>query len=240
MTHYNVYLDTGDDGRCMAHVLSLPGCITRTLYREEALRQLPDAIREYHAWLRQHNEPSPSEEEPLEIEIVEESTGFGPFDPGDAAALFSPDREPVTPEEMDGYFRLLAHTRTDLLDLVCDLQDEILDRLLEPHSFSLRRLLRHIGSAEEWYVSRLVPPETLPHEWENDEALPIFEFLEMERRTAIARLRQWTDRERSEIFYPTSWTDHPHEPWTARKALRRFLEHEREHTAQVREILAKY
>lgn len=39
------------------------------------------------------------------------------------------------------------------------------------------------------------------------------------------------------VFYPTRWTSHPDEPWTARKALRRFLEHEWEHTGQVREIL---
>jgi len=50
--------------------------------------------------------------------------------------------------------------------------------------------------------------------------------------------RQLTEEERSGIFYPTHWTQHPEEPWTARKVLRRFLEHEREHTAQVREILA--
>ena len=62
----------------------------------------------------------------------------------------------------------------------------------------------------------------------------------MERRTAIARLRQLTEAERSQVVYPTAWTRHPDEPWTARKALRRFLEHELEHTAQVREVLAAY
>jgi len=66
----------------------------------------------------------------------------------------------------------------------------------------------------------------------------MFEFLEMERRTAVARLRQLTEEERSGVFYLTHWTEHPEEPWTARKALRRFLEHERGHTAQARKILA--
>ena len=36
----------------------------------------------------------------------------------------------------------------------------------------------------------------------------------------------------------TRWTDHPSEPWTARKALRHLLEHEREHTAHIVEVLA--
>ena len=33
-------------------------------------------------------------------------------------------------------------------------------------------------------------------------------------------LRQLTEEERSGVFYPTLWTRHPEEPWTARKALR--------------------
>ena len=246
MIHYPVYLEIADDGRCMAHVLSpstgsgqaLPGCTVRAPSRDEALRRLPEAIRDYHAWLRRHGEPAPLDEEPIKIETVGGSSGFGPFDPGDAAALFPPDREPVTPEEMEHHFRLMAHARADLLTLVQALPDDLLDWQSDPQSFSIRRLLRHIGNAEEWYVSRLVPPDTLPLEWEQDEELPIFEFLEMERRTAVARLRQLTEEERAGVFYPAHWTQHPEEPWTARKALRRFLEHEREHTAQVRKILA--
>jgi uncharacterized damage-inducible protein DinB/predicted RNase H-like HicB family nuclease len=240
MTRYPVYLESADDGRCMAHVLGLPGCIVRAFSRNDALCQLPDAIRDHHAWLRRHSEPAPFDEETVEIEVAGESVGLGPFDPGNAAALFPPDREPVTHEEMESFFRIMAHARADLLALVRDLPDDVLDWQLDLQSFSIRRLLRHVGNAEEWYVSRLVPPETLPPEWEHDEEMPIFEFLEMERRTAVARLCQLTDEERSGIFYPTQWTQHPDEPWTARKALRRFLEHEREHTAQVREILAAW
>jgi uncharacterized damage-inducible protein DinB/predicted RNase H-like HicB family nuclease len=240
MRIFPVHLEIADDGRCMAHVLDLPGCTVRAPSRHEALRRLLDAVRDYHAWLRRHGELALPDEEPVEIEVAGESTGFGPFDPGDAAALFPPDREPVTPEEMEHHFRLMAHTRADLLALVQALPDEVLDWQPDPQSFSIRRLLRHVGNAEEWYVSRLVPPETLPPEWEHDEELPIFEFLEMERRTALARLRQLSDEERSGVIYPTHWTQHPKEPWTARKALRRFLEHEREHTAQVREILAAW
>ena len=238
MTRYPVYLEVTDDGQCMAHALDLPGCIARAPTRDEALRRLPEAIGDYHTWLRRHGEPTPPADEPIEIEVAGESTGLGPFDPGDAAALLPPDQEPITPEEMEHHFRLMAHARADLLALVSDLPDDLLDWQSDPRSFSLRDLLRHVGNAEEWYVSRLVAPETLPSEWKDDENLPIFEFLEMERRTAIARLRQLTDEERSGVFYPTHWTEHPDESWTARKALRRFLEHEREHTAQVREILA--
>jgi uncharacterized damage-inducible protein DinB/predicted RNase H-like HicB family nuclease len=232
-----IYLEIGHDGRCMAHVPKLPGCFVRASSRDAALDLVPAAIREYHAWLRRYREPAPSEDVPVRIKIVGEISGVGPFDLGSAVALFPPDQGEITPEEMERYFRLMAHSRTDLLALAHDLPDGMLDWQPNPDGFSIRRLLRHIGNAEEWYVSRLVPPETFPPEWEHDEDLPTFEFLEMERRTALERLQRLTRTERTKVFYPAAWTDHPEEPWTARKALRRFLEHEREHTAQAREIL---
>jgi uncharacterized damage-inducible protein DinB/predicted RNase H-like HicB family nuclease len=238
LPHYPVYLETAADGRCMAHVLDLPGCIVRAPTREEALSRVPQAIGETLAWLRRHGEPAlAASEDAIECQVAGEATGIGPFDRKSTAALFLPDREPIAPEEMERHFRLMGYTRTDLLALVQDLPDDVLDWQPDPESLSVRRLLRHVGNAEEWYVSRIVDADTLPPEWDHDEDLPILEFLEMERRTAVARLRQLTKKERTDVFYPTGWTNHSEEPWTARKMLRRFLEHEREHTGQAREIL---
>jgi len=239
-TVYSAYLEIDSENRCMAHVLDLPGCTARGMGREAALSMLRQAIRDYHAWLRGYGEPAPSPSEPIEVEVVEERAGLGPFNPGDAASLFTLDRKPLTHEEMETYFRLMAYTRGDLLDLVHHLPDEALDWKPDPQSFTIRRLLRHTGNAEEWYVSRLVPVEALPPEWEHDEALPILEFLEMERRTSIDCLRRLSEVELTEVFYQARWTSHPEEPWTLRKVLRRFLEHEREHTAQAKDLLADY
>ncbi|GAB4461468.1 MAG: hypothetical protein Kow00120_28740 [Anaerolineae bacterium] len=237
MTRYAVYLESGERGLCMAHTPALPGCFVRAASREEALRRLPDAIRAHHAWLRRHGEPAPGEADPVEIEVAGEHMGIGPFDPGDATALLPPDRAPLSHAELENLFRLMGHARADLLALVRDLPDAALDWKPAPEAFSIRRVLRHMGNAEEWYVSRLVPPDTLPPEWEHDADLPILDFLDLERRTAIERLARLTDVELSGVFTPAHWTDHPDEQWTARKALRRALEHELEHTAQVREIL---
>jgi predicted RNase H-like HicB family nuclease/uncharacterized damage-inducible protein DinB len=221
----------------MAHVLDLPGCTVRAPTREQALRQLPEAIRGYHDWLRRHGEAAPPADAPLQVDIAEESTGVGPFDPGDAAALFEPDRRAINAGEIEYHLRLMSHSRADLMALVRHLPDAILDWQPTPESFSIRHLLRHIGNAEEWYVSRIAPPETLPPEWEHDEDLPSMNFLEMERRTAVARLDHLTEAERSNVFYPQRWTRHPDEPWTARKVFRRFLEHEREHAEQICQTL---
>ena len=225
MARYSVYLETADDRRCLAHVLALPGCIVRASSRRGALDALPQAIRDHCDWLRRHGESAPCAGESIQIEIAKEITGSGPFDPGDVAALFSPDLDPVPPEEMERHFRLMDYARADLLALVKGLSGEVLDWQRDSRVFTIRHLLRHLGNAEEWYVSRLVPPETLPPEWDDDERLPLFEFLEMERRTVVARLRKLTEAERSGVLYPTRWTEHPEEAWTARKVLRRALEH---------------
>jgi predicted RNase H-like HicB family nuclease/uncharacterized damage-inducible protein DinB len=237
MTRYAVYLETAGEGLWMGHVPALPGCTICAGTRDEVLASLPGAIRAYHAWLRRHGETAPAEEEPVELEVSGEVEGIGPFRPGDATALLPPDREPVTPQEMDAYIRLMADARADLLALAGNLCDELLDWEPGSGSFTIRRVLRHVGNAEEWYVSRLVPPESLPVQWQDDAGLSVWVFLEMERRTALERLRALTAEERGAVVYPTAWTDHPDEAWTLRKVLRRFLEHEREHTAQVREIL---
>ena len=240
MAGYEAYLEVADDGRTMAHVLNLPGCNLRRATRESVLEDLPAAIGAYHAWMRRHGEASPPDDEPVEIKVVGEVMGQGPFDPGDRAALFPPDREPISPEEMERYYRLMAYNRRDLLALVGQPSDELLDWRPYPGAYNLRRVLRHIGNGKQWYVSRIVPVETLPPEWEDDEGMPPFDYLEMSRRTAIERLRRLTAEERAGVFYPTVWTEHPDEPWTARKVLRRALEHEQEHTGQAREILAAH
>jgi hypothetical protein len=116
----------------------------------------------------------------------------------------------------------------------------MLDWQPDADNMSIRRVLRHVGNAEEWYVSRLVEPEALPAEWATDEAMPTFDFLEMSRRTVAARLRALTDDELAQVSIPTAWTRKPGEAWTARKALRRLLEHEREHIEHIREVLAQW
>ena len=56
MPIFDVYLEIGPAGECMAHVPALPGCIARGSSRDAALAALPDAIRAHIGWLRGHGE----------------------------------------------------------------------------------------------------------------------------------------------------------------------------------------
>jgi predicted RNase H-like HicB family nuclease/uncharacterized damage-inducible protein DinB len=237
---YQAYIEIGVDGFSMAHVLDLPGCFARADDFQQVFPKLKHAIQETIFWMVVHGEAQHLQEEPVNLSIAEVQKGHGPFNPGDDAALFTPERKYITKAEMETYFRWMGFARQDLLRLVYGLTVEQLDWKPDLDSFTPRKILRHIGNAEQWYVSRLVPRDELPAEWDDDENLDLMAFLEMERRTALDCLRKLTDKQRGDIFYPTAWTRNPDEPWSARKVLRRFLEHEREHTVQIGDILDAY
>ena len=237
---YQAYIEIGIDGFSMAHVLDLPGCFARADDFQQVLPKLKHAIRETRSWMTSHGEAFPKEDKPITLSIAEVQRGFGPFSPGDDAALFTPEWKYLSLAEMEPYFRWMDYSRQDLLKLVYGVSARQLEWKPDPDSFSLLQILRHIGNAEQWYVSRLLPRKELPVEWEDDENMHWAMFLEMERRTALDCLRKLSNQQRTDIFYPTAWTNHPDEPWSARKVLRRFLEHEREHTAQIGDILDAY
>ena len=232
----NVCLETGPTGRCMAHMPEFPGCFSLAGSRDEALATVPEAVGSYIHWLTRHGE-SASMPESVEIAVTEEVNGYGPFERGDRAAIFTTDCRPLDDEEMERLLLLARYNRTDLLRTVEGLTDQQLDQQWISGAPTIRQILRHIGNTEQWYVSRIADPHTLPREWVNDDRLPIFEFLEMERRTAAERFRQLTPEECAATVYPARWTNHPEEGWTVRKALRRMLEHEREHYHHIRALL---
>lgn len=150
--------------------------------------------------------------------------GSFPGTPGDQVARFASDREPPSDEEIEQALRWLTYSRRDLLELFEGLPPEALDRQATAGEWTLRTILQHVAGAEAWYLSRL--DEESPG---NPSAT-----LEAVRNWAVVRLRQITGLERRRVNV------HRGEEWTARKVLRRFLEHEQEHLAQLRELVKRH
>ncbi len=240
MTIFEVSIEISDEEVVMGHIPSLPGCHARGSATEEAVLHLAAAVRDYHVWLADHGEAVVMPDE-TSIQITEVIEGTGPHHPGNRSALFRADSTAMTLVEMESsYLPRAEYMRADLLALVTELSDSALDWQPAEEAMSIRRILRHIGNSEEWYVSRIVAPASLPPQWENDADMPLFDFLAMERETAFARLRSLSSEELTRVTTPTHFTSNPGEQWTARKALRRLLEHEREHLAHIREVLSAY
>jgi predicted RNase H-like HicB family nuclease/uncharacterized damage-inducible protein DinB len=236
MKLYKVYLEVREDGRAMAHILELHGCFLKGKSREETIRGIPDSIRKYYGWLRKHGE-SVYPPDAFEIRIEEEILGDAAMESGDRAALFTPEKSPPDKGEVERFFKLMSYSRSDLLEVTKDLPGEILDRKPNDRTRTIRQILGHIARAEWWYLSRL-------GDWEELYSLNlkfppegIFEQLERVRSIAEKILRNFPEREWGKIFKNPKYTSHPEEEWTYSKVLRRFIEHEREHTENIMKIL---
>ncbi len=65
---YRVIIEQDEDGMFIAEVPSLPGCISEGKTREEAIKNIKEAIEVYLESLKEHNEPIPPS---IEEEIIE-------------------------------------------------------------------------------------------------------------------------------------------------------------------------
>ena len=64
---YRVLVEQDEDGIYIAECPSLPGCISQGKTREEALKNIQEAMRGYLESLKKHNDPIPP---PIEEEVV--------------------------------------------------------------------------------------------------------------------------------------------------------------------------
>jgi uncharacterized damage-inducible protein DinB len=145
---------------------------------------------------------------------------------------FAADRAPASEQDVEHGLRLMDHARRDLLALVSPLPDVVLDWRPAADKWSIRRILEHVASAEGYYRTALLgeQPEREPIEERID--------LGLQRERAVAHLRSLTEHQRSQVFRPTwPWREDEEEDWTVRKALRRFIYHERFHTRDIQQTL---
>ena len=56
---YRILIEQDEDGVFVVECPSLPGCISQGKTREEALKNIQDAIKGYLESLKKHNEPIP-------------------------------------------------------------------------------------------------------------------------------------------------------------------------------------
>lgn len=67
MSEYMVFLTEAEEGGYVVTCPALPGCVSEGDTREEALRNIKDAIEGYLVVLRRHHDPLPK----VDVETVE-------------------------------------------------------------------------------------------------------------------------------------------------------------------------
>jgi predicted RNase H-like HicB family nuclease/uncharacterized damage-inducible protein DinB len=239
MTEYLLYLESGPRRRkTMVHVLDLLGCTAQGATTEAALEAAPEAIRAYLRFLRRHGEAVDSEA-PFATPVAEHIMEGGWLGNGDPTPGFGPDFAPLDLADLRIHLRRLGWLQEGLLELIRDLSPEQL--LAEPAAGgrAIARIVEHVAESHCVYLRYIVGkvdglPEALnsvqaaldqPRITYHDDGLPA--ALSHLWRLSAGSLEAMTEAER------TQPVPHGQVTWTARRGVRRMLEHAREHLLEI-------
>lgn len=230
---FDLYLETGPRHRkTMVHVLALPGCVAMGATTEAAIENARSAIRERLDFLGRHGEAL-IDPEPIELVVAEEDTtgswlGFG-------VALFGPDREPISTDELRRQVTWLGWSREELTSAARALPGELTTNPAGGGR-AVIVILHHVAGAERAYLNSVLGP--LPGlnaaltaaEQAGNEPWDAFA---QARAMVLERLTAMTDAERALVVQRGGQVR------STRRMLRRMLEHEWEHTLEVRARLER-
>ena len=233
---YTVYIEEGTGG-AMAHVAELPGCFAVGSNASLATGAVAPAIARFLQWLKGHREPIVPEahvKRPtvLDISVADVRHAGSPTQAGSRAELFDFDKEAWDDYKLERTLRWLSYSRADLLVRVQGLTEQQMKSRLVLPGRTIWDTLMHVANAEYGYINRVAGPLDDVEPVTDDRPSDARERLALVREILVRRARAIPQEKRGEVILPT-WADRPDEPWTLAKALRRALEHEREHTAEL-------
>jgi predicted RNase H-like HicB family nuclease len=230
MTHYALYLESGPRRRkTMVHVLDLLGCVAVGPTTEDALAVAPDAIRAYRRFLHRHGEPG-DPDAPVETRVVEHVTEGEWLGNGSPYLTFGPDLEPLTDKEVETFLRRFQWLREALAAWAATRTGKQLDAPPRGGGRTARALLLHALGATGGYLSAALggaPGFSALHGATERGELGLPEALRRSAVMSAERIRATTPEERAAV------RERPKERRTLRKALRRMLEHDWEHLAEL-------
>jgi uncharacterized damage-inducible protein DinB len=236
---YSVYLDLGEGGY-MAHVLGgLLGCNRTARNRERVISKIREEIPIYEQWLKDHKERIKSvHPDQITLVVKEEVYDQDPGIAGGTNALFTPEFQMTAQKEIDKCIQRMSWNREDLLSLVKQLSKSVIKKCPPKEPRSIANTLSHIADAELWYISRLNRHMRKEARLLSNDP---FKRLAKAREITCQALLSLTPEERKNVYIPTMWCSSRQkllkERWTAKKVLRRLLEHERQHTHYIKRLL---
>lgn len=216
-----------------AWVFGLEGCRAIGDDLDQALALVPVVIGEHLAWLASHGEPVSTGD--TEYKVVEEVDAVGRSE-----YVFEADKQPLAQADVEQAARRIQYAHADLLSLAERLPDVVLDWRppessvkidnIFPDVRSIRDMVTHVAQAMHFHlrgvgdVTQRVPaPDGEPD-------------LAAAMETALARIRSLNQEEMAGTVYRVPGRSGEAE-WTARKALRRILNHQRFHAKEIQQRL---
>lgn len=230
MSHYALYLESGPRRRkTMVHVLDLLGCTAQGPTTESALEATPEAIRAYLRFLFRHGE-AVEPERPFTTTVAEHVTEGLWLGNGDPTPGFTPDFEPLPADELEVHLRRLAWLGEELSALIGAMTSEQL--LAEPvgPGRSIYRIVEHVAAAHSLYLRETVGKvDSMAGVLRSVQPDPVqlSAVLGQLWQLNAARMEALTEEERSRRVR------HGQVTWTARRGMRRMLEHSWEHLQEI-------
>lgn len=226
-----------------AFVPDCPGCWVFGRTKERALAKVKDAIVDWIERLKSQGDENlhagrnfqPSSKHNIEIEVAEEiRVNYNPAKAGKPEPLFWSEVLPVTRDDVKRTIQLMEFSRYDLLELVSHLTKDQLNFKPPDQPRTIKNCLKHIAYVEPWYINRL--NIELPENYPKD----VFEFLNYTRKIVVDSLSGLPREKMRGVFQPTKYKSPTCDLWTARKVLRRLVDHERLHTRYIQKVLKMY
>jgi DinB family protein len=216
-----------------AWVFGLQGCRAIGDDLEDALSLVPLVIGEHLAWQASHGDAAPDYD--IEYKVVEDVDAVGRSE-----YAFEADKAPLTRDELEHAIRRIEHAQADLVSLAGSLPEVVLDWRppessvkidnIFPDVRSIRDMATHVAQAMNFHLRNVGDVETrVP--WPEGEP-----DLSTALAAAIARIRSMNDEELAGTVYKVPGRSGEAE-WTARKALRRVLNHQRFHLKEMQQRL---
>ena len=236
MTEYALYVESGPKMKTtMVHVFDLLGCIANGPTTDAALEAAPGEIREFLRFLKRHGEKV-DPDGPFTTEIAAHATEGSWIGQGDPAPGFAPDFEPLTRQDENIYRRRFQWRGEEILSLI-ERTPETQLGAKPSQGRVLSDIAAHIANAEPEYfrASGIGKPEGVK------EALQAIESAEAGALASrLTDLWQLLDGQLERITpeVRTAQVQRGEKLWTARRGLRRALEHPWEHLREMQRRLA--
>lgn len=231
VTNYALYLESGPKQRkTMVHALDLLGCVAVGPTTQDALAATPDAIRAYLRFLHRHGEAAADPTAPLETHIAQHIMEGDWLGNGSPYILFDADLEPVTDDELEIYIQRAQWMTNALADWAETRSPAELNETGVDGGRTSFAILQHVLGAQGVYFAAALGSapgfSALASSVERGER-DIADALRQSAEMLAARARAVTPEQRAAVRIL------PKNSRTFRKGLRRTLEHEWEHLAEL-------
>lgn len=234
MKEYALYVESGPRMKTtMVHVPELPGCIANARTTEAALEATPTEIREFLRFLKRRGEAVEPEDEfsTTVAQHVMEGSWIGY---GDPAPGFETDFEPLTRKELAVHLRRLRWIAEELAAIARETPRGALGSQPE-NGRPVQAIFAHVAAAEPEYartggVGKPGGTREMIRAIEAGEAVPA--NLERLFAAVASQFEAATEDMLARVI------QRGQSPYTARRGLRRALEHPWEHLREIQRRLA--